>query len=405
MKHLRCCLTPTISLLIILTSQLSAQWIQSGPYNNFILAFENKGTNLFTGSFGGGVYISSDNGINWIAVIAGLTNAYVSNLTASSSKLFAGTDDGVFVTTNNGTLWNHKGLVGKYVQTLAMDGTYLYAGTFGDGAFRSSNEGTSWTAINNGLSNDKVICLILKDTIIFAGTSGGGVFRSTNKGDNWINVNSGLTNTDVRSLAIIDTILFAGTYGGGIFLSLNNGTNWSEKNTGLSNKFVLPLTTSGTNLFAGTSGGGVFLTSDYGSNWSEVNNGLTSLGISALKVMGQKIFAGTAYAGVWRRPLSEIITSVENNSFAEPNTFNLYQNHPNPFNSTTRISFSIPEDSFVSLKIFDALGREITTLISDKLTTGEYGKDWDAAELTSGTYFYQLVAGNYKETRKMILLR
>ena len=405
MKHTCCCLTLTISLIIILTSQLNAQWIQSGPYNNFILAFENKGTNLFTGSYGGGVYISSDNGINWIAVTPGLTNWYVSSLTVSGNILFAGTDDGVFLTTNNGTLWTHKGLSGKYVQVILADGAGLYAGTFGDGAFFSSNNGTSWTEINNGLNSDYVICIVVKDTMIFAGTYGGGIFKSTNHGVGWTSVNNGLTNMDFRSLALIDTNLFAGTYGGGVFLSKNYGNSWTATNNGLNNKIILPMTTSGTNLFAGTSGGGVFLSTDYGSNWSAINSGLTNLGIAALKVMGAKIFAGTVNTGIWRRPLSEVITGVERETNNTPNKFFLYQNYPNPFNSTTKISFSIPEDSFVRLKIFDALGREITTLISDQLITGEYSKDWDAAALTSGTYFYQLLAGNYKQTRKMILLR
>ena len=237
---------------LILISPSNAQWIQSGPYNNFILAFESIGTKLFTGSYGGGVYLSSDNGVNWIAVTPGLTNWYVSSLNVSGNTLFAGTDDGVFLTTNNGTLWTHKGLSGKYVQVILADGTDLYAGTFGDGAFFSSNNGTSWMAINNGLNSDYVICIVVKDTLIFAGTYGGGIFKSTNRGAVWTSVNNGLTNMDVRSLAVIDTNLFAGTYGEGVFLSKNNGNSWTAVNNGLNNKTILPMTTSGTNLFAGT---------------------------------------------------------------------------------------------------------------------------------------------------------
>ncbi len=390
---------------LILISPSNAQWIQSGPYNNFILAFESIGTKLFTGSYGGGVYLSSDNGVNWIAVTPGLTNWYVSSLTVSGNKLFAGTDDGVFLTTNNGTLWTHKGLSGKYVQVILAGGTDLYAGTFGDGVFFSSNNGTSWTAINSGLNSDYVICIVVKDTLIFAGTYGGGIFKSTNRGASWTNVNNGLTNTDVRSLAVIDTNIFAGTYGGGVFLSKNNGNNWAAVNNGLNNKIILPMTTSGTNLFVGTSGGGVFLSTDYGSNWSAINSGLTNLAIAALKVLGTKIFAGTVNTGIWRRPLSEVITEVERETSRTPDNFYLCQNYPNPFNPATRFSFSIPEKSDVRLIIFDTLGNEITTLISEELTAGTYIIDWSATHQASGVYFYQLEAGQYKETKKMVLLK
>jgi hypothetical protein len=394
-----------IILVLLMNTKLNAQWIQSGPYNNFILAFESIGTKLFAGSYGGGVYLSSDNGTNWIAVTPGLTNWFVSSLTVSGSILFAGTDDGVFLTTNSGTLWTHKGLSGKYVQTLALDGTHLYAGTFGDGAFVSTNNGTSWTAINSGLNSDYVISIVLKDTIIFAGTWGGGVFKSTNHGANWISANNGLTNLDVRSLAAIDTNIFAGTYGHGVFLSKNDGNSWTAVNNGLINKIILPMTTSGTNLFAGTSGGGVFLSTDYGSNWNEVNYGLTNLSITALKVMGPKIFAGTVNTGIWRRPLSEVITTIKPDDTKTPDNFYLAQNYPNPFNPITRISFRIPEKSYVRLRIFDVLGNELIALISDELDAGTYTKEWNATSCTDGVYFLILEAGLHKATKKMILLK
>lgn len=400
---------PYIDLFIIssliLISPSNAQWIQSGPYNNFILAFESIGTKLFTGSYGGGVYLSSDNGVNWIAVTPGLTNWYVSGLTVSGNTLFAGTDDGVFLTTNNGTLWTHKGLSGKYVQVILADGTYLYAGTFGDGAFFSSNNGTSWTAINNGLNSDYVICIVVKDTLIFAGTYGGGVFKSTNHGTSWTSVNNGLTNMDVRSLAVVDTNIFAGTYGGGVFISRNNGNNWTAVNNGLINKIILPMTTISTNLFVGTSGGGVFLTTNYGTNWSAVNDGLTNLSIAALKVMGTKIFAGTVNTGIWRRLLSELITDVEIDEAKNIDIFYLSQNYPNPFNLTTKISFGIPLESFVKLIIYDVLGKEACVLVSEELPAGTYTIPWDATGYHSGIYFYNLMAGAFTQTKKTILLK
>lgn len=85
--------------------------------------------------------------------------------------------------------------------------------------------------------------------------------------------------------------------------------------------------------------------------------------------------------------------------------FGLSQNYPNPFNPVTTISFTIPSASFVTLKIFDALGNEISTLLSEEMPAGSYSHKWYANDLTSGVYFYRLQAGSFTETRKLILLR
>jgi N-acetylneuraminic acid mutarotase len=86
-------------------------------------------------------------------------------------------------------------------------------------------------------------------------------------------------------------------------------------------------------------------------------------------------------------------------------SFALEQNYPNPFNPTTAIEFSIPKSAFVSLKIYNILGEEVATLVSEKLVTGRYKYNWDASALASGVYFYRIQAGNYVEAKKMILLR
>jgi hypothetical protein len=88
-----------------------------------------------------------------------------------------------------------------------------------------------------------------------------------------------------------------------------------------------------------------------------------------------------------------------------PEYFQLYQNYPNPFNPVTTITFSIPSRSFVSLKIFDALGKEVANLISSELSKGTYSQQWSADGIASGVYFYRLQAGSYAETKKLILLR
>jgi hypothetical protein len=86
-------------------------------------------------------------------------------------------------------------------------------------------------------------------------------------------------------------------------------------------------------------------------------------------------------------------------------SFHLSQNYPNPFNPSTTIEIDLPKTSRVSLKVFNILGEEVATLVSDRLSAGSYSYDWDASNLASGVYLYRLQAGEYIETRKMVLMR
>ncbi|MBI4427718.1 MAG: T9SS type A sorting domain-containing protein [Ignavibacteriales bacterium] len=88
-----------------------------------------------------------------------------------------------------------------------------------------------------------------------------------------------------------------------------------------------------------------------------------------------------------------------------PATFALQQNYPNPFNPSTEISFSLPHKSYVTLTIFDLLGREVTTPVSEELSAGSYSTRWNATGFPSGVYLYRLHAGEFVETKKLILLR
>ncbi len=83
----------------------------------------------------------------------------------------------------------------------------------------------------------------------------------------------------------------------------------------------------------------------------------------------------------------------------------LYQNYPNPFNPTTTIYFALPSQSFVSLKVFDMLGRKVATLVSENMSAGSYTRQWNATNISSGIYFYRLQAGSFTETKKLVLLR
>jgi hypothetical protein len=105
-------------------------------------------------------------------------------------------------------------------------------------------------------------------------------------------------------------------------------------------------------------------------------------------------------------------SSVHLSSSGLPGKFNLAQNYPNPFNPSTTISFSLPSKSFVSLRVFDLIGREVTTIVSGELSAGHWSGQWNSDGNPSGIYFYRLQArqtdggqaGDYVETKKMVLL-
>jgi hypothetical protein len=89
----------------------------------------------------------------------------------------------------------------------------------------------------------------------------------------------------------------------------------------------------------------------------------------------------------------------------KPESFQLYANYPNPFNPSTKIRYAISETVFTSLKVYSLLGQEIAILINEEKTPGVYEVTFDAIDLISGSYFYQIKAGNFFQTRKMLVLK
>ena len=438
---------------IFRSSNNGSSWTQinSGldSYNIEALAVLNS--EIFAGASDGIIYSSKNNGLKWDKVDT--LPASICTLSTIGGNIFAGTyGRGVYLSTDNGVSWNsiNNGLKNSKINAVAVKDSVIFAGTMAAGIFRSTDNGNNWSQVNEGLTSLDVVGLTVSDSNLFAGVTGGGVFESTNNGDNWSKVGSqvtGLWNT--FALAAIDNNLFAGTLGPGVYRSGDNGTNWTLVNNGLTNRSVSALTASDSNLFAGTHGSGVFLTTDLGVNW--VSRGLNDYFIIALTACGTNIFANTLKAntntieyyifvstnngetwtkvdssagnksilalaasssnlyagsgmGVVYQPISEI-TSVKNPENAIPATFNLYQNYPNPFNPTTTITYSLPKNSFVTLKIYDLLGREITTLVNEEKHSGTYNVTWNAKNNPSGIYFYKITAVGYSKINKMILLK
>ena len=97
-------------------------------------------------------------------------------------------------------------------------------------------------------------------------------------------------------------------------------------------------------------------------------------------------------------------TSVDNPQMTVM-SYELFDNYPNPFNPSTTIEFHLSAQNKVTLKIFNILGEEVTTLVSDRLPAGKHRYKWEASHLSSGIYLYRLEVDNYTETKKMIFIR
>lgn len=235
------------------------------------------------------------------------------------------------------------------------------------------------------------------------------ISRSTDNGLTWTTVDSGLSSLAVYSLAVrSDGDILAGA-ADGIYRSTDNGEYWSKLDT-MSDVRSIVINSKG-NIFAGTDGGGAYRSTDGGGTWIAVNSGLVNANVYSLAFDSIGIiYAGTYGGGVFRSVQTTVgvrVTAVE-----QPGSFSLNQNYPNPFNPTTTISYQLPIDSFVSLKIYDVLGREVETLVDERQTAGSHLVTFKANNFASGVYFCRLQVENpgqgtmaYTATRKLLLLK
>ncbi len=380
----------------------NAQWVQMPNGmgdSSTVYSLASLGTNIFAGTFGNGVYISTNNGTSWIQTA--LNNKNIWSLATLGNNIFSGTlQYGVYLSSNNGISWVQTTLNNQNVRSLLTLGNNIFAGTW-NGVYLSTDNGTNWT--QTSLNNEYFSSLATLGNSIFSGTGYHGIYLSNNNGASWIQ--TALNNQNIWSLATIGNNIFAGTFQNGVYLSSNNGTTWAQ--TGLNNKNVLSLVTLGNSIFAGTEYFGIYLSTNNGTNWIQKNQGFNNIPlVDALLVTNNYIYAGTGGNSVWRRSLSEII-GINNISTEVPKQFNLFQNYPNPFNPSTKIKFDIPANLVgqTFLSVYDISGREIQTLVNEKLNPGTYEVTFDGSNFASGVYFYQLRTGDFIETKKLVLLK
>ncbi|MBL7127713.1 MAG: T9SS type A sorting domain-containing protein [Ignavibacteria bacterium] len=381
-------------------SSVSAQWVQfsSGMGNKDVQSLAYSGTKIFAGTYSNGVYLSTNNGANWTQT--SLNNRDIRALAIIGDNVIAGTmNNGIYFSTNNGASWTQSNLITEDVWTLAVGGNNVFAGTDHTGVYISTNNGSSWS--QTSMTNITVNSLFISgnDILAAAGVGGWGVFLSVNNGNSWTLI--GDLNIGTYSVAASGNYIYAGPYYHGIYLSTDFGIHWNQ--TPLDNGTVVAIAVSGNNVFAGTEGYGFEISNDNGTSWTHRSEGLGSAYIMSLCIINNYIYAGTGN-GVYKRPLSEII-GINQISNEVPKHLSLSQNYPNPFNPKTNIKFDIPKNAFVTMKVFDILGREVATLVNEKLAPGTYEVDWNGSGYTSGVYFYRLEAGDFVETKKMVLIK
>lgn len=140
------------------------------------------------------------------------------------------------------------------------------------------------------------------------------------------------------------------------------------------------------------------------SNGQVLQNGITAVGAEDLvSITGITLYRDPDRVRI--RVSDPTVAVEENNSETLPTEFSLSQNYPNPFNPSTVISFQLPVNSHVTLKVFDVNGREVATLVEGELSAGNHIVQFAPSDLADGVYFYKLTAGKFSQTRKAILLR
>ncbi|MBS1494795.1 MAG: T9SS type A sorting domain-containing protein [Bacteroidetes bacterium] len=369
----------------------------------------------------------------------------------------------VFKTSNLGLSWQIYTFPRALFYTayfLNKDTAYS-VGSTGGTLIRTYSGGTAWDSLYE-FPADIVSLKFFDVNTGFAGSYQGKVYKTTNKGVSWSMVLQVIEDLDTRiesfyfpnsstGLACASTYISAGpfsSYSTRIYKTTDGGANWAT-NYLLNGIYITEMKFADENTgYGSTLFSGVVKTTNGGVNWSQVYtsgqiNCIEVLSASRVYIPGAVTTNGGATWQTQSLPESSFflrsicfvnintgfivggripndgstakilkttdggVIAVQQISSVVPDKYSLKQNYPNPFNPTTRINYELRNTNYVSLKVFDLLGKEVGTLVNEKQNAGSYAVDFNSAEfnLPSGIYFYTLNAGEFKETRKMILIK
>jgi len=357
----------------------------------------------------GAVLSSTDDGLSWWPVLTDSSSASFPTVVSISSDLLVGlTEDGIIRSSDNGTTWfpSDSGIsTPPYdavpprapINAFSVDGTRIYAGC--------GNARIAWEGPITGR-------LLLN--YIFASGDGGATWERVDSGFTKILFSTKDTGSVLASLYATGSHIVVGTrqwnqsalrlVSGGIYHIVHTGAGWTLVDSSLMGIQVHALVGTNSDFFAGTSKG-VFHSTDHGSTWDNVSSGMADTVVTSLTIAEGYLFAATS-SGIWRRPLSEL-TAVDIGVFSGSllRGFRLDQNYPNPFNPSTTIRYGLPVKSHVTLTVFNTLGQEVATLVQGEKEAGYHEVKFEAYGLSSGVYFYRLIAGNFVHTRGLLVIR
>lgn len=432
--------------------------INEGQTWNLLNGFQGSGlvqsiaeheNSFFAGTYFSGVFRSTDSGSNWFQSSNGLNHSIISLLEKDYvGKVYAvSLEAGLAVTSDIGENWEILGSMSGFHSFSASPNGSLF-GSYGSVnmgvILRSTDSGHTWEAIYEDYEDTTVSQVnVNKDASVYA-IMARKLFKSTNNGDSWFHIQVSTPDEYIQSVAFNNIGYIFIQSSSEYFRSSDNGATW-EQLTSTPEGLVIFGITKTDDMYATASDSSYYSSSDYGNSWTylskgsgkpirsfasndigylfilehfhnilrstdngiswqDINSGLDSTSINCLIITDDDyLLAGTSWGGVYRSVNKT--TSVENSFTEIPNSFFLEQNYPNPFNPTTKIRYQVSAISHVSLKIYDVLGNEIAILVNEEKPAGFFEINFDAADLPSGIYFYQIRSGNFSETRKMILLK
>lgn len=371
--------------------------------NNFVIAFD-----------GSNVYHSFDSCNTWAkhALPTGLDICIT--MLDSQNGWIADDSSRIYNTSNSGITWNLQREFNYLDPNTTLDplkGIYFFDENFGCSVggngyiTATTNGGENWESKVSPISTTLNGVFVASINKAWAVGESGTILTTSDTCNSWTTQDCPI-NTTLRSVTFTDTLNGYILGDNGTFLKTTDGGQLWQLAASLNSTLNAMRFVSTSAGWIAADNGKIFRTVDGGEHWetqeSGVQSNLTSMDFidnySGIVVGENGIILTTSNGGV--------TSSLENeNHNALPKTFELKQNFPNPFNPITKISFSLPSNEFAVLKIYDILGRVITTLVSEEKSAGTYSINFDASKLASGVYIYKIQAGNFINSKKMILLK
>jgi photosystem II stability/assembly factor-like uncharacterized protein len=358
-------------------------------------------------------------------VIVDFTNPNIIYAESQNGYLQKSTDGGAnFYNARNGINQNEPTNWSTPVIMDPNNSNILYYGT--NRVYRTTNGAANWTAISPDLTDDgprlgtvtTIDVAATNSNVIFAGTDDSHVWVTTDNGTTWNDVSASLPYRWVTRVKVDPNnesnvyVTFSGLKWHDpqphVFKSSDKGNNWTDISSNLPDAPVNAFAVDNNDpnrLYLG-SDVGAFMSFNGGVSWQPIADGLPTVSVYDMKIHPTENYLaiGTHGRSMYMVDLSQVVNNVQNQSTI-PESFKLYQNYPNPFNPTTKLSFIIGNSSFVTLKVYDVLGKEVATLVNEEKSSGKYSVNFNANNLASGIYFYKLQAGNFTKTMKMILMK